>query len=117
MGIWGYFAAPKAPRKNFGVKHEIFWLFFVRGRVLPLLGRGWEVLPKSPWNEKPNKVFTVVVPTDIKSQNNLSMVKIHKTHLNHFLKPICLAGSEDFEVKNCTLLTYNVYIVILSNLL
>ena len=21
MGIWGYFAAPKAPRKNFGVKH------------------------------------------------------------------------------------------------
>ena len=31
--------------------------------MLPLLGRGWGVLPKSPWNQKWNKVFTVVVGT------------------------------------------------------
>ena len=30
MGIWGYFAAPKAPRKNFELKRCIFWPFFVK---------------------------------------------------------------------------------------
>ena len=69
MGIWGYFAAPKAPRKFFGVKHQIFWPFFREGvgggtPTFWLRVRGG-VLPKSPRKEKRNKVSTAVVKTTI----------------------------------------------------
>ena len=50
--------------RRFEAKHLILSHFFARVGGTPTFGPRVGVLPKSPWNQKSSKVFTVVILSD-----------------------------------------------------
>ena len=75
-------------RENFlGLSTRYFGLFsWGCWGVLPLLGRGWGVLPKLPRNEKRNKVSTVVVITLLRKNKRVQLGNL----ANFETVPVCI---------------------------